>query len=135
MRFTNQIVIVVACWQLVISVSSGTLQDDFNHGQLKGWTHECFQVVGNDAFNLKQCPTETGDATWQIKRDELIVQTGPITQGSFIAVGEKIWKNYTVSVKTKIVKHRPHQVGGLSWFESAALVLHATSESRFYFLR
>ena len=102
MRFTNQIVIVVACWQLVISVSSGTLQDDFNHGQLKGWTHECFQVVGNDAFNLKQCPTETGDATWQIKRDELIVQTGPITQGSFIAVGEKIWKTIQLASKPRL---------------------------------
>ena len=133
MRLTNQIVVVVACWQLVISVYCGTLKDDFNHGQLKGWTHECFQIVGNDLRNLKPCPTKEGDATWRIKRNELIVQTGPITQGSFIAVGEEDWKNYTVSVKAKIVKHQPRQDGGITWFESAALVLRSSSKDSFYF--
>ena len=48
-------------------------------------------------------------------------------------MGEENWKNYTVNVKTKIVKHHPRQDGGITWIESAALVLRSTDATNLYF--
>jgi len=111
---------------LVLPTMAGTLKDDFNDGNLDGWTHEC--VHADKQLNRHPCKTRVGDSIWQVEKGVLTVKVGELDEILFITVGEENWKNYTVSIRTRIVKHQPFHC----WGESAGLVLRVSSPLDFY---
>jgi len=64
---------------------AGTLRDDFNDGNMDGWDTTSMVTGG----------------TWKLENGELVItsKNGVVT----LFIGEDNWKDYTVSVKAKIV--------------------------------
>jgi hypothetical protein len=82
----KHIVIGLALLLLTTSVWAGTLRDDFDDGDMDEWD-----------------VSEAGPI-WEVKDGELV-----ITPRGFpvdFLIGEPTWENYTVRVRTRIVKHR-----------------------------
>jgi hypothetical protein len=81
----RQAVIGVALLLLTTSVWAGTLRDNFDDGDMDEWD---VPEAGN---------------VWEIKNGELVITPrGPTP----FHIGETTWENYTVRVRTRIVKHR-----------------------------
>ncbi len=74
------------------SVWAGTFSDNFNDGNMDGWTPFTF------------FPGQVAKSTWRIENGELIFEAIDTPIGFFI--GESTWKNYTMRVKAKMVKHQ-----------------------------
>ena len=92
---------------LVSPTMAGTLKDDFNDGNLDGGTHECARK------DLQPCKVR--DENWQLKRGQLVAIADPEDRVAMMILGEDDWKDYTVSIRAKIVKHQPRQ-GSLEAF-------------------
>ena len=107
---------------LVSPTMAGTLKDDFNDGNLDEWTHECARK------DLQPCKVR--DENWQLKRGQLVAIADPEDRVAMMILGEDDWKDYTVSIRAKIVKHQPQQEA----LESAGLVSRFTSPLNWYFL-
>ena len=98
---------------LVTSSWAGTFMDDFEDGNMDGWTPISFGVGG----------------TWKIENGELILQSE--SPGDFVVyTGKDTWKDYTIKVNLKVSKDSV----GLTSFRitgngaySAGLVTRGTS--------
>ena len=113
---------------LAAQVLAGTLKDNFNDGDLDGWTHECSHL--DPLGNVGLCKTKTGDSTWKIEKGILTVSAGELDQIPFISIGDQSWRNYTVYVRTRLVKHQPRN----SWNESAGLAVRVATILDFYMI-
>ncbi|MCH8294844.1 hypothetical protein IH992_27485 [Candidatus Poribacteria bacterium] len=87
MKYT---VVGLTLFLLVISSWAGEFRDNFDDGNMDGWT--LFRPFGQGS-------------TWKIENGELILEA--INSPIGFVIGETTWKNYTVRAKTKIVKHQP----------------------------
>jgi hypothetical protein len=77
----------VALLLLATSVWAGTLRDDFDDGDMDEWD---LSLSGAGSI-------------WEIKDGELVITP---RGGVLFFIGETTWENYTVRVRTRIVKHR-----------------------------
>ena len=96
---------------MISSASAGTLTDDFSDRNMNEWTKD---GRGNHR-------------EWRLENGELIIESNFSLNG--FSIGEVTWKDYTVGVSLKIVKHRPFQ--GLR--EGAALSFRATDVDNSYY--
>ena len=99
-------IIGFALFLLVTSTWAGTFTDNFDDGNMDGWT--IHRPLGQGG-------------TWKIENGELVLQVidGPIE----FTIGEPTWKDYTVSVKVKMTAHQPHQ----RWVEAAGILTRWSS--------
>ncbi|MBC8236396.1 DUF1080 domain-containing protein [bacterium] len=105
MKYT---MIILTLFLMIKSTLAGTLTDDFNDGNMDEWT-------------------KVGKGNWKIKNGELIMS--PLNSPFGFAIGEETWTDYTVSVRTKIVKHQLN----LGWTEGTGLGLRYSPEWNIYF--
>jgi len=95
----KHIMVGLTLFLLVTSAWAGTFKDNFDDGNMNGWTE-----VG------------TG-GTWKIENGELVIR---IFGGTFgFGIGESTWRDYTVGVRLKLVKHLADPL----WIEVASLAL------------
>ena len=66
---------------LAAQVLAGTLKDDFNDGDLDGWTHDCSHL--DPLGNVGLYKTKTGDSTWKIEKGILAVSAERARLNSF----------------------------------------------------
>ena len=89
---------------LVVSlVAAGTLRDNFDDGDLEGWTLLTWRN-GESAVH-------------KVENGEAILKS--VGGCSIIILGQTSWKNYTVSVRCKLVQHQPAP----GWNEAAGIVM------------
>ncbi len=85
-KTVKSVVMGVALLLLTTSVWAGTLRDDFDDGDMDEW--DLTEASG----------------IWEIKDGELVMT--PRSSPFPFSIGETTWENYTVRVKTRIVKHQ-----------------------------
>ncbi len=88
----KRVVMGIALLLLTTSVWAGTLRDNFDDGDMDEWD---LPGAGN---------------IWEVKDGELVI-TSRVAVLFFI--GETTWENYTVRVRTRIVKHRATATGSV----------------------
>lgn len=97
---------------LITSTWAGTLTDDFSDRNMNEWTKG---GMGNHQG-------------WRLENGELILESNASLNG--FGIGEVTWKDYTVGVSLKIVKHH-----ALQWSrEAAVLATRGTDVSNSYYL-
>jgi hypothetical protein len=80
-------VLVLMAAMLPATLWAGTLKDNFSNGNMNGWDS-----------------TGAPNNTWEVKNGELIVTPSGYPVG--FSIGETTWKDYTIRVRAKIVKHQ-----------------------------
>lgn len=103
--------VVVLCVLLIAtSAWGGIITDDFSDGNFDGWT-------------------QSGQGNWHIEGGELIYDN--LDYISILFMGEPDWKDYTISVRAKFVKHQATNCCG----EVMALAARGKSElSAYWFM-
>jgi len=102
---TRGLLISIISFLAVGLATAGTLRDNFDDGDLEGWT----PLIWRNGEN----------AVHKVENGEAILKS--VGGGSIIILGQTSWKNYTVSVRCKLVKHQPTP----GWNEAAGILMRS----------
>ena len=105
-------IVGVMLFLMTASLWAGTLTDNFDDGNMDEWT--LLKPFGQKS-------------TWKMENGELVLEAVDSPIAFFI--GETTWKNYTVRVKTKMVKHQYDVV----WAEAVNLMVRNNSLNLYIF--
>jgi len=78
--------VVLLVFLLTTSAWAGTLKDDFSDGDFDGWM-------------------QSGRGHWRVENKELVFDN--LDYPSVLFVGEPDWRDYTISVRAKLITHQP----------------------------
>jgi len=112
-KIINHTIVALTLFLLAGSTWAGTFSDNFNDGNMDGWT-------------LFKPPFGPPNSTWKIENGELVLEA--VDTPIIFFIGESTWKNYTVRVKAKMVKHQYDVV----WAEGILLPVRFNSPPNLY---
>ena len=100
---TNGLLISLIGFLVGALAMAGTLRDNFDDGNLEGWTPLAW-LNGKNGIH-------------KVENGEVILKS--VGNGSGITIGQTSWKNYMASVRCKLVHHQPTP----GWNEAAGIAL------------
>jgi len=112
-KIINHTIVALTLFLLAGSTWAGTFSDNFNDGNMDGWT-------------LFRPPFGPPNSTWKIENGELVLEA--VDTPIVFLIGESTWKNYTVRVKAKMVKHQYD----VDWAEGILLPIRFNPQLNLY---